>query len=120
MLDHVSINVSDLARSKTFYEQTFASIGYAVSFGEDGDMWAFDITDGLFEIIQSKNGGAVTPVHVAFRVANKEQVHAFYEAAMAAGGKDNGAPGPCPEYTLNYYACFVFDPDGNNIEAMVD
>jgi catechol 2,3-dioxygenase-like lactoylglutathione lyase family enzyme len=59
-------------------------------------------------------------VHVAFRVGGKADVDAFYRAALDAGAADNGAPGPRPEYTANYYACFVLDPDGYNIEAMIN
>jgi catechol 2,3-dioxygenase-like lactoylglutathione lyase family enzyme len=59
-------------------------------------------------------------VHVAFRVKSKAQVDAFHRAALEAGAQDNGAPGPRPAYSENYYACFVLDPDGNNIEAMIN
>lgn len=120
MIDHVTIAVSDLAASRRFYEQAFAPLGYTVAFGEDGVFWAFDIGDGLFEIKQAESDGPLTRVHVAFRVGSREQVAAFYEAAMAAGARDNGAPGPRPAYTENYYACFVLDPNAYNIEAMID
>jgi catechol 2,3-dioxygenase-like lactoylglutathione lyase family enzyme len=120
MIDHVTFAVSDLAKSKRFYEQAFAPLGYRIAFGEDGRFWAFDIDDGLFEIMQSADRPPLTRVHVAFRVKSKADVDEFYRAALAAGGRDNGPPGPRPQYTPNYYACFILDPDGYNIEAMID
>ena len=120
MIDHVTLQVSDLAKSKLFYETAFAALGYRLAFGEPGIFWAFDIDDGLFEIMQAKQAAPLTRAHVAFRVKSRVDVDEFYRAALAAGGRDNGAPGPRPQYTPNYYACFVFDPDGYNIEAMID
>ena len=120
MIDHVTFAVADLDASRRFYEQAFAPLGYHVSFGEDGVFWAFDIGDGLFEIKQAETDEPLTRVHVAFRVASRALVDAFHAAALTAGGRDNGAPGPRPEYTENYSACFVLDPNGYNIEAMID
>jgi catechol 2,3-dioxygenase-like lactoylglutathione lyase family enzyme len=120
MIDHVTLQVSDLAKSKLFYETAFAALGYRVAFGEDGIFWAFDIDDGLFEIAQSKSKPPLTRIHIALRVKSKTEVDAFYQAALAAGAKDNGPPGPRPQYAPNYYACFILDPDGYNIEAMID
>jgi predicted lactoylglutathione lyase len=60
----------------------------------------------------------VPPIHIAFRAESREEVDAFYKAALAAGGNDNGAPGPRPQYHANYYGAFVLDPDGHNIEAV--
>jgi catechol 2,3-dioxygenase-like lactoylglutathione lyase family enzyme len=120
MIDHVTLQVSDLARSKFFYEKAFASLGYRLAFGTERKFWAFDIDDGLFEIMQAERDPPLTRVHVALRVKTKAQVSEFYHAAIAAGGRDNGPPGPRPQYTPNYYACFVLDPDGYNIEAMID
>ncbi|MGK9164991.1 VOC family protein [Inquilinus limosus] len=120
MIDHVTINISDLQKSKRFYESALAPLGYRLAFGKEGSFWAFDIGDGLFEIQQSSSAPPLTSVHVAFRVESKEEVDAFHRAALAAGGRDNGAPGPRPQYTPNYYASFVLDPDGHNIEAMID
>jgi catechol 2,3-dioxygenase-like lactoylglutathione lyase family enzyme len=120
MIDHVTINVSDVENSRRFYESAFAPLGYRVSFGKEGRFWAFDIGDGLFEIQQWDGAPPLTPVHVALRVTSREQVDAFHRAALAAGGRDNGAPGPRPDYAANYYAGFVLDPDGHNIEAMIN
>lgn len=120
MIDHITISVSDLEQSKRFYELVFAPLGYVVSFGEDGIFWVFDVDNGLFEIMQAQGDAPLTKVHVAFRVKSRSEVDAFYEAALAAGAKDNGQPGPRPNYTEHYYAAFVHDPDGYNIEAMID
>lgn len=120
MIDHVTLQVSDLARSKLFYEKALAALGYRLAFGEDGVFWAFDIDDGLFEIAQSDSRPPLTRVHVALRVKSKADVESFHRAALAAGGRDNGPPGPRPQYTPNYYASFILDPDGYNIEVMID
>lgn len=121
MIDHVTIKVANLEKSREFYENTFKPLGYKVSFGEEGVFHAFDIGKGcLFEIAQYQGTGQITSVHVAFRAPSREHVKQFHEAAIAAGGIDNGAPGPRPNYTENYYACFVFDPDGHNVEAIFD
>ena len=120
MIDHITVAVNDLAASKLFYERAFVPLGYTVSFGEDGVFWAFDIGDGLFEIRQADNEAPLTRLHVAFRANSRSEVDAFYRAARDAGAEDNGPPGPRPQYTPNYYACFVLDPNGYNIEAMVD
>lgn len=120
MIDHVTLAVSDLEKSKRFYERAFVPLGYRLAFGNEGRFWAFDIGDGLFEIQQWNNPPPLTRVHVAFRVKSKELVAAFYQAALDAGGQDNGKPGPRSDYTPGYYASFVLDPDGYNIEAMID
>jgi catechol 2,3-dioxygenase-like lactoylglutathione lyase family enzyme len=120
MIDHVTLAVSDLEKSKLFYQKAFAPLGYDISFGNEGSFWAFDIGDGLFEIQRWESAPPLTRVHVAFRVKSKVQVDAFHRAALEAGAQDNGAPGPRPAYSENYYACFVLDPDGYNIEAMIN
>jgi catechol 2,3-dioxygenase-like lactoylglutathione lyase family enzyme len=116
MLDHVGIPVSDFERSKRFYEETLSPLGYelikepsygAAGFGRSGkpDFWVF----------RGEPGHAV---HVAFASEDRATVDAFHEAAIAAGGKDNGRLGLRPEYHPSYYGAFVLDPDGNNIEAV--
>jgi catechol 2,3-dioxygenase-like lactoylglutathione lyase family enzyme len=120
MIDHVTLNVSDLRKSRLFYESALAPLGYGLAFGKEDSFWAFDIGDGLFEIQRSDKPAPLTPTHVAFRVKSQEEVGAFHRAALAAGGRDNGAPGPRPQYAPNYYAGFVLDPDGHNIEAMLN
>lgn len=120
MIDHVTIPIRDLEKSRRFYEQAFEPLGYCVAFGEAPYFYAFDIGKGLFEIMQYNGAAPITSFHIAFRVATPEKVQEFYRAALAAGARDNGAPGPRPHYTPNYYACFVLDPDGHNIEAVFD
>lgn len=73
---------------------------------------------GLFEFYEEKE--KFIPIHVAFRVGTHELVQAFHREGLKAGARDNGAPGPRPEYTPTYYACFLLDPDGHNIEAMLN
>lgn len=119
MIDHVTIPVRDLVRSKEFYEKALAPLGFKLAFGEEGKFWAFDLCgNGLFEIYEEKQ--KFIPVHVAFRVLNRDLVHQFHTYAMEAGASDNGTPGPRTNYTPNYYAAFVLDPDNHNIEAMHD
>ena len=117
MLDHVRINVSDYARSKDFYVAALAPLGFELvmefdnrggGFARDRKPWFW-----IYEAEEPHRG-----VHVAFTAAEPSLVDAFYEAALAAGGKDNGPPGERPHYHAGYYAAFVHDPDGNNIEAV--
>ncbi|CDZ79470.1 Glyoxalase-like domain protein [Legionella massiliensis] len=121
MIDHVLIYVSDLVESKCFYEKAFTPFGISIAFGEEGKFWSFDIGNGaLFEIAQYQNKDKLTPCHIAFRAKNQDQVKKFYEASIEAGGKCNGEPGLRPQYTKNYYAAFIIDPSGHNIEAVFD
>ncbi|TAU89478.1 VOC family protein [Rhizobium leguminosarum] len=120
MIDHITIAVSDLERSKLFYERVFEPLGYRLSFGKEGVFWAFDVGGSLFEIQHTDDKPPLTRVHVAFRVQSRAEVETFYRAAFEADAGDNGAPGPRPQYSENYYACFVLDPDEYNIEAMID
>lgn len=120
MIDHVTISVNDLTKSKIFYEKAFAPFGYQISFGKEEIFWAFDIGNGALFEIQHKNDSRLTSFHIAFRAKSEEQVRKFYKAAIEAGGKCNGVPGLRPHYTETYYAAFVIDPDGHNIEAVFD
>ena len=119
MIDHVTVGVSDLARSRDFYRHALAPLGFAeISRWSDE---AREVTFGLeeaddFAISSVYATGA--PVHVAFAADRREQVDAFYDAAIAAGGRDNGAPGIRAHYHPNYYGAFVLDPDGHNVEAV--
>jgi catechol 2,3-dioxygenase-like lactoylglutathione lyase family enzyme len=122
MIDHLSVVVSDYARSKAFYLQALAPTGHSqlreLRATPDGQETAgFCHPDGSdFWISQ---GDAIhPPIHVAFRVSSRAAVDAFYKAAIAAGGRDNGPPGLRPQYHPNYYGAFVLDPDGHNIEAV--
>jgi len=123
MFDHIGIVVSDYDKSKAFYRQALAPTGHArvveLPAGAAGrfESSGFCHEDGSdFWISQ---GQAVTPpIHIAFRVPTRAAVDAFHEAALAAGGKDNGAPGLRPRYHANYYGAYVLDPDGHNVEAV--
>ena len=116
MIDHTGVAISDVAESKAFYRAALAPLGYAV-------IMEFDDAVGLGvppkpDFWIGKAAQRATPMHVAFRAETRAQVDAFYKAAMAAGGKDNGAPGLRPRYHPNQYGAFVLDPDGNNVEAV--
>ncbi len=116
MIDHIGLEVADYARSRQFYAAALAPIGYAVvmEFGEAAGLGSGGKPD--FWI----SGGSATrpPMHVAFQCDDRAAVRAFYAAALEAGGTDNGPPGLRPDYHPTYYAAFVRDPDGNNIEAV--
>jgi catechol 2,3-dioxygenase-like lactoylglutathione lyase family enzyme len=119
MLDHIGLTVSDLKRSHVFYDHALAPLGISrmKDFSKDGTgATGYGDTDPFFWIASGEKpkGG----VHVAFRVNSRALVDAFYQAAMAAGGRDNGPPGLRPQYHATYYGAFVFDPDGNNVEAV--
>jgi catechol 2,3-dioxygenase-like lactoylglutathione lyase family enzyme len=131
VIDHLGMPVSDLARATEFYLKTLAPLGYgivmqvsaertghgaAVGFGAPGKASDFQSGKPSFWIGEGERSGG--HVHVAFLAPSREAVDAFYEAALAAGGKDNGPPGLRPHYHANYYGAFVLDPDGNNIEAV--
>ncbi|MGH6865308.1 MAG: VOC family protein [Methyloceanibacter sp.] len=132
MIDHIGIAASDLARATDFYLKALTPLGYgivmevsaeetgnggAVGFGPPGAPEDFQSGKPSFWISE----GPVSKdshVHVAFVAKSRAAVDAFYRAALAAGGRDNGAPGLRPHYHANYYGVFVFDPDGNNVEAV--
>ncbi len=123
MIDHTGINVADLGRSRDFYEKTLGALGYVVSLAFD-DAVGFGVASR--QPLDDPGGDfwicAGTPYsprsHIAFRAASVAEVNAFHRAALAAGGRDNGPPGPRPRYHPGYYAAFVLDPDGYNIEAV--
>jgi len=121
MLDHMGFGVSDFVRAKSFYAKALAPLGIgivmevrpeegghaALGFGKDGKPFFWVAL------------GAVAPnIHVAFAAGNRAEVDAFHRAALAVGGRDNGAPGLRAHYHPSYYAAFVLDPDGHNIEAV--
>lgn len=116
MIDHIGLSVTDVANSKAFYRSALAPLGYAVIMEFAGDVGFGVPPKPDFWI--GRAGTDVLPTHIAFRADSRTQVDAFYKAAMAAGGRDNGAPGLRPDYHANYYGAFVLDPDGNNIEAV--
>jgi len=116
MLDHIGLQVGSYAKSKQFYALALKPLGYelvmelgtSAGFGRDGkpDFWI------------SEGSATKPPLHIAFSSPDRPTVEAFHRAGLGAGGKDNGAPGLRAHYHPSYYAAFVFDPDGNNVEAV--
>lgn len=116
MIDHFSLPVSHLELSVAFYKAALAPLGYQVMMQYPGvvgmgvppkpDLWLHP-------------GSPSAGQHIAFAARSRAEVDAFYQAALAAGGRDNGAPGLRPQYHPNYYGAFVYDPDGYNIEAVI-
>lgn len=112
-IDHISINVSDFDKARAFYVAALKPLGLAI-------MQDYGTAIGMgsdYPFLWVAHGDA-GHVHLAFRAGTPAEVDAFHKAALAAGGKDNGAPGLRSEYSENYYAAFVHDPDGHNIEAV--
>ena len=123
MIDHTGFTVSDFARSRAFYKDALAPLGYTVimelpaSVTGRGDVAGFGVPPKADFWIAG--GRPSEPrIHIAFTAASRAVVDAFYEAAIAAGGRDNGKPGLRPHYHPDYYGAFVLDPDGYNIEAV--
>ena len=119
MIDHFGLSVADYEKSRAFYDAALAPLGYA-------RMQEFPTQQGMLagygagkpEFWVSSGGRCTGKLHIAFNAASRAAVDAFYAAAMAAGARDNGAPGLREMYHLDYYGAFVFDPDGHNIEAV--
>jgi len=114
MIAHTSLPVSDYARSKRFYAAALKPLGYANNM-EYGESAGFN--DGKNTDFWISHGQTIEPVHLAFQARSRDEVKAFHEAALAAGAADNGGPG-YRDYWPGYYAAFVRDPDGHNIEAV--
>ena len=122
MIDHLGLSMSDPARSRTFYLEALAPLGYQVLKEVPTEFTGGKIVFGMGvppkpDFWLHEASPQQPPVHVAFRADSRAVVDAFYRAAIAAGGTDNGAPGLRPQYHASYYGAFVLDPDGNNIEA---
>ena len=120
MIDHMGFPVSDYARAKAFYEKALAPLGYVLVMEvsqSENDQKAAGV-GGKPDLWIGGEGGLNRIIHVAIAAKDRAAVDAFYDAALAAGGTDNGAPGLRPHYHPNYYAAFVFDPDGHNVEAV--
>jgi catechol 2,3-dioxygenase-like lactoylglutathione lyase family enzyme len=117
MLDHVTIFVSDIERSKAFYDQALRPLGIERLYAEGNTAAGYGANRKAFFWIGLRST-AQTSVHVALAAQDRETVDEFYKIALAAGGKENGQPGLRPHYHENYYGAFVLDPDGHNIEAV--
>lgn len=119
MIDHIGIRVFNYESAKSFYEKAFAPLGLTVLMGQDNVYHGFGKDKPFFWISKAESAEAATRgIHVAISASSADEVNAFYAAAIAAGGKDNGAPGPRTEYHPGYYGAFVLDENGNNIEAV--
>ncbi len=112
LLDHLHLHSSDFERSKQFYKAVAQSLGRSDAFVDAGKYF---IIDELF--VDAESAPTATHIHFAFQARDREMVHRFHELGLAAGGRDNGAPGT-RGYHPNYYAAFLLDPDGNNVEAV--
>ena len=119
MFDHVQIKVDDFESSRVFYEAVLDALGYTVVFKDEGVVGIGSNPHDMFEVRQS---GASAPVskaaHIAFAAKSEDAVRAFYAAALTSGARDNGAPGLRPQYEPGYFAAFVIDPNGHNLEAV--
>jgi catechol 2,3-dioxygenase-like lactoylglutathione lyase family enzyme len=117
LIDHVQLVVKDLAASRRFYDAVLRVLGVPIGGGGDDFFWAdeFVVSSADSEAADGKLTGRN---HIAFQAADRAMVDAFYKAALQNGGRDNGAPGVRAAYHPGYYAAFVFDADGNNIEAV--
>lgn len=117
MFDHVSFGVSDYAASKAFFLKALQPLGVVVI--SEGPLGVeLSPPEGKVSLCMYPTEEKPAHLHLAFAAENSQQVEAFYRAALAAGGKDNGAPGLRPHYHANYYAAFVIGPDGHNIEVV--
>ena len=119
MFDHVKFGVSDYAASKAFYLKALGPLGVTVV-SEGSPAYGVELSQpgGKSSLCLCQTDEKPAHLHIAFVADNRQQVEAFYRAALEAGGKDHGAPGLRPHYHANYFAAFVLDPDGHNIEAV--
>ena len=121
MFDHVQIKVKDFKKSRSFYEVVLGTLGYKVALEFEGVVGIGNDPHDMFEVAQAdeeKDLLLSSSVHLALTADSEEAVRKFYEVAIAHGAKDNGAPALRPEYEEGYFAAFVIDPDGHNLEAV--
>src|SRR6185436_14335092 len=119
MFDHVKFGVSNYAASKAFFLKALEPLGVAV-ISEGAPTYGVELSPkgGKASLCLFQTEEEPAPLHLAFTAESRQQVEAFYRLALAAGGRDNGAPGLRPQYHPNYYGAFVLDPDGHNVEAV--
>ncbi len=116
IIDHIGFNVTDLAATRGFLVKALEPLGIGVV--AEGAGWAMIGKGGKGQFWFGSFGASPGPIHIAFSADNRDQVRAFHAAALAAGGRDNGAPGIRAQYHPDYYGAFVIGPDGHNIEAV--
>ncbi|MGY3692997.1 catechol 2,3-dioxygenase-like lactoylglutathione lyase family enzyme [Bradyrhizobium sp. USDA 3240] len=117
MLDHVTIGVSDIERSKAFYDAALRPLGITRLYAEGTEFAGYGVRPKAFFWI-GRRAAPQTGTHIAFTANDRATVDRFYDEAIKAGGRDNGRPGIRPHYHANYYGAFVLDPDDHNIEAV--
>lgn len=124
MIDHMSLQVTNFTKALSFYTATLEPLGYAPRYVDEASKTAgFGLKDASGQWVSRGSlwigeGKAAAKTHLALRSPSRDAVGRFHAAALGAGGKDNGKPGVRTDYHPNYYAAFVFDPDGNNLEAV--
>lgn len=114
---HIGFGVKDLEKNKKFYKAAVAPLGLA-ALSQGKGYFSIGMAQKRKNLLWIVQGRVTSPFHIAFEAKNKSEVDAFYNAAMKAGGKDNGAPGIRKQYSPNYYAAYVIDPNGHNVEAV--
>lgn len=119
MFHHVQLSVADFAKSLAFYTAALEPLGYLAQHVDESGKSAGFGPKGNVKLWIGVGTRSKGPVHLAFEAKDDKAVKAFHAGALTAGGKDHGAPGPRPDYSATYYAAFVLDPDGNNLEAVV-
>lgn len=121
MIDHIGIPISEHARSRAFYLAALAPLGYGIQMEVSAEQTGSEAATGFGADGKPSfwiGAGEPNRTHVAFLAPSRAAVDAFYRAALASGGQDNGAPGLRPHYHAHYYGAFVLDPDGHNVEAV--
>jgi catechol 2,3-dioxygenase-like lactoylglutathione lyase family enzyme len=116
VFDHIGFNVSNFPATKEFLVKALQPL--SITIAQEGEGWAMVGRQGEGQFWFGSFGAPPGPIHIAFAAKNREQVRQFHAAALAAGGKDNGAPGLRPNYHANYFGAFVIGPDGHNFEAV--
>lgn len=122
MFHHLSLGVSDLARAGCFYDAALGALGFRRVFDGDESI-GYGLVDDQDLLLLNLTDDAALPrdgFHVAFAATSQEAVDAFHRDGVSAGGRDNGAPGPRPDYCPHYYAAFLIDPDGHHVEAVIN
>jgi catechol 2,3-dioxygenase-like lactoylglutathione lyase family enzyme len=118
MYDHIGLKVKSIEASVRFFESALKPLGYVVASRDEASAGLGPPGEPSLWLTAAGKGAGGTGVHVAFRAQDRAAVDRFYKAGLEAGGKDNGKPGVRKDYSPTYYAAFLHDPDGNNIEAV--